>query len=47
MTESFIEHLHFAHLARVLAAAEGTLSSQVGGPNRSSVGSLSVDPDYD
>lgn len=43
MTESFIEHLHFAHLARVL----GTLSSQVGGPNRSSAGSLSVDPDYD
>lgn len=40
MTQSFIEHLHFAHLARVIVTAEGTLSSQVGGLNRSSVGAL-------
>lgn len=40
MTQCFIEHLHFTHLACVVAAAEGTLSSQIGGLHPSSAGSL-------
>lgn len=34
MTQTFIEHLHFAHSARVIVTTEGTLTSQVRGFKR-------------